>query len=451
MSSHTVAPSVKTYRFKINRAFKALDDGIHKKWVLVVAARDLPRDLPLDANARVPNVIKNATCSEMRETLLMHPELFQIFNGGMVCTASTVDVRQEGNEQFVEAAFDQEQLQGLVNGGHTYGTLLQVVHDNAIYAEGMSLKAALTKKDKAAENPNLAALIEDDEKLAERIARAREHAHVQIELVAPVAEAKLLEQIARARNLSQSVDQTALQNLAGKYEVMKKVLGGATAPFGPSFVERVVWKTNQDVPEDSVEVPVKTLIHLLALMNTRWYQPRTKAANEVYVRSGVVVREFGESEGDDSAFFDNLTQLLPEFIRLYDHIYMTLPETDAAFPWADGKPASDSSKRRKKTVVTTPLLGRACSSKVSGAFIWPVFSAFRLLLEQNGTGSLRFKTDPIDLFDQKKMELSTTIRNTFDNQGRVVQMVGKTSDAWIRLEGQIEMEMMIRERMKATV
>ena len=231
---------------------------------------------------------------------------------------------------------------------------------------------------------------------------------------------------------------------------MKKVLRGASAPFGPAFVERVVWKTNQEVPEDSVEIPVKTLIHLLALMNTRWYQPRTKAANEVYVRSGVVIREFGESEGDDSAFFDKLTELLPDFIRLYDHIYKTLPETDPSFPWADGKPASDSNKRRKKGVVTTPLLGRSCTSKVSGAFIWPVFAAFRLLLEQNGSGDLQFKTDAIELFDQKKTELSTTIRNTFDNQGRIVGMVGKTSDAWIRLEGQIEMELMIRERMKAT-
>jgi len=448
MSTHTVAPSVKNYRFRITRAFKALDDGIHKKWVLVAAAKDLPRDLPLDANARVPNVVKNPTCSEMRETLLTHPELFQIFNGGMVCTATAVDVRQDGSEQYVDAAFDQEQLQGLVNGGHTYGTLLQVVHDNSTYAEGMPLKVALTKKDKAGDNPNLAPLIEDDEKLAERIARARERAQVQIELVAPVAEAKLLEQIARARNLSQSVDQTALQNLAGKYEVMKKVLAEAPAPFGKPFVDRVVWKTNQEVPEDSVEIPVKTLIHLLALMNTRWYQPRVKAANEVYVRSGVVVREFGESEGDDSLFFDKLTELLPDFIKLYDHIYMTLPETDAAFPWADGKPASDN-KRRTKKAVLTPLLGKACSSKVSGAFVWPVFAAFRLLIEDDGAGGLRFKTDPIDLFEQKKMELSTTIRNTFDNQGRLVQMVGKASDAWIRLEGQIEMEMMVRERMKA--
>src|SRR4051794_32733534 len=95
------APLYKQFRFRTKRAFKALDDGVHRKWVLVVAARDLPRDLPLDANARVPNVIKNPTCKEMRETLLTRPELFQIFNGGMVCTATSVDVRQDGSEQWV--------------------------------------------------------------------------------------------------------------------------------------------------------------------------------------------------------------------------------------------------------------------------------------------------------------------------------------------------------------
>ena len=61
---------------------------------------------------------------------------------------------------------------------------------------------------------------------------------VQIELVAPIAEPDLLAQIARARNLSQSVDQTALQNLAGKYDLMKQVLGEAPAPFGQHFIEQ---------------------------------------------------------------------------------------------------------------------------------------------------------------------------------------------------------------------
>ena len=396
----TLASSIKSYRFRTSRAFKAFDDGTYQKWVLVVAARDLPRDLPLDANARV-------------------------LNGGIVCTATAVTVKQEGNEQWVEVAFDQDQLQGLVNGGHTYGTLLQVVHDHTIYAENMTVKAAL-KKDKAANDPDLAPLLEDDEKLADRIARARERAVVQLE----------------------SVDQTALQNLAGKYEIMKNVLRDAPPPFGPAFLDRVVWKTNQEVPEGSTEVPVKTLIHLLALMNTRLYKPNVKTANEVYVRSGVVVREFGESDGDDSLFYDRLTQLLPDFIKLYDHIYSALPETQPSFPWADGKPPALDRKPRK-TAFTTPLLGRTCSTKVSGAFVWPVFSAFRLLIEDDGNGGLRFKDDPISLFDEKKTELSSTIQNTFENQGRIVQQVGKATDAWIRLESQIEMEMRIRERLKA--
>lgn len=447
MSARTLpVPSLKSYRFRTSRAFKALDDGTHRKWVLVVAARDLPRDLPLDANARVPNVIKNPTCGEMRETLLTRPELFQIFNGGMVCTATAVDVKQEGSEQWVDVAFDQDQLQGIVNGGHTYGTLLHVIHDHAIYAEGAPLKTVLAKRDKAADHMDLAPLLEDEEKLAERIARARDRALVQLELVAPVSEPDLLAQIARARNLSQSVDQTALQNLAGKYDLMKRVLGEAPPPFGQHFIDRVVWKTNQEVPEGSTEVPVKTLIHLLALMNTRIYPPeKNKIANEVYVRSGVVVREFGECEGDDSAFYDKLTELLPEFIKLYDHIYLTLPETNPSFPWADGKPPTE--RKRRKTSFTTPLLAKACSSKVSGAFVWPVFSAFRQLLVQNGDG-LRFKTNPIELFDQKKAELSSTVQTAFENAGRVVQQVGKATDAWIRLEGQIQMEMMIRERIR---
>src|SRR5262249_4826119 len=155
-------------------------------------------------------------------------------------------------------------------------------------------KSVLAKKHK--DNQDLAALAEDEEKLAERIARARDHAMVQLELVAPISDTTLLQDIARARNLSQSVDQTALQNLAGKYELMKAVLKDAPPPFGQHFIDRVVWKTNQEVPEGSTEVPVKTLIHLLALMNTRIYPPeKNKVANEVYVRSGVVVREFGES------------------------------------------------------------------------------------------------------------------------------------------------------------
>jgi hypothetical protein len=72
------------------------------------------------------------------------------------------------------------------------------------------------------------------------------------------------------------------------------------------------------------------------------------------------------------------------------------------------------------------------------------------LLLEDGTDGLQFRADPMRLFEDKKSELSATIQAAFDNQGRVVQQVGKATGAWIRLEGQIQMEMMIRDRLHAT-
>ncbi|HEU0037531.1 MAG TPA: AIPR family protein [Kofleriaceae bacterium] len=418
--------------------------------MIVAHARDLPPNLPLDANARVPNVLKNQTCIEQRDTLLTRPEDFQIFNGGIVCTATEIESKQDGNQHFVEVMFDQDAGQGVVNGGHTYAQLLHVVHDNTTYADGKNLKAVLLK-DARNGSEEIGRIALDDELLAERVARARDKAQVQIEFVAPVVDSEMLAQIARARNLSQSVDATALQNLAGKFDLMKSVLGAAAAPFGAAFRDRVVWKTNQEIPEDAVggAIPVKLIIQILALMNARQYPPETRVANDVYSRAGVVVREFGEAEGDDEKYYNALTKILPEIIKLYDHIYATLPEVDPTYPWADGK--FDSEKKKKSSGPTlTPFTGRPCVSKVASAFVWPIFSAFRALLAQNDEGDLKFRVDPISLFNDMKNEMVTTVQTAHRHQAHgVVHQVGKDKEVWLRLQGQIEMELKLRDRLAA--
>lgn len=438
------APLTTNYRFKIQRSFKALDDGVRRKYVLVVKAKDLPVNLPLDANARVPNVVRNATCAEMRETLLNSPGLWQVLNSGIVCTATQVESKQDGNEHFIEVSFlDGEQ--GIVNGGHSYAELLHFLHDDVTYSDGKDLKTVLLQ-DARKGSPEFADLVLHEEKVEERVARARDEATVQIEFVAPVADADLLTRIARARNLSQSVEATAFANLAGKFDLMKEVLGAASAPFGPAFVERVVWKTNQEVPEDALEVPVKSLVHVLALVNTRAYPPNSRTANEVYLRSGVVVRQFGEAEGDDEKAYQALTRLLPDFLRLYDHIYFGLSDADPTYPWADGK--LDNEKPRKRGSAKTPFLAKPCASKVVNAFVWPIFSAFRTLLVVDGEGNFSFKTNPFSLFDELKPKLVTQVQNFHKNQAHgLVQQVGKDKEVWVRLDNMVESEITIRERL----
>ncbi len=53
------------------------------------------------------------------------------------------------------------------------------------------------------------------------------------------------------------------------------------------------------MPEDSREISVKLLIHIQALMNNRAYPPASRVCNEIYSRSGMVIREFSEAESDD--------------------------------------------------------------------------------------------------------------------------------------------------------
>src|SRR5438094_7688202 len=115
----------------------------------------------------------------MRETLLFCPELFQILNGGTICTGSAAEVAEEGGEKFVEIAFNPEAAQGIVNGGHTYAALTNFVFGEKSFSGGRDLKEVLTQ-DAKKDNARLLEFVDDESRLEERVAGARERAHVQI-------------------------------------------------------------------------------------------------------------------------------------------------------------------------------------------------------------------------------------------------------------------------------
>jgi hypothetical protein len=166
----------------------------------------------------------------------------------------------------------------------------------------------------------------------------------------------------------------------------------------------------------------------------------------VYSRAGVVVREFGDASDDDEKYYNALTTILPDIIKLYDHIYVTLPEVDPTYPWADGK--LDTEKKKRIGPASTPILARPCASRIASAFVWPIFSAFRTLLVQLDDGSLKFRVDPISLFNDMKAEMITTIQTAHRHQAHgIVHQVGKDKEVWLRLQGQIEMELRVRERL----
>lgn len=70
-----------------------------------------------------------------------------------------------------------------------------------------------------------------------------------------------------------------------------------------------------------------------------------------------------------------------------------------------------------------------CASKVLSTFVWPVYSAFRLLLIEKGDGALGFRSDPIALFDDMKSTLVAGVQSFHQNQAHgVVAQLGKDKE-----------------------
>ena len=85
---------------------------------------------------------------------------------------------------------------------------------------------------------------------------------------------------------------------------------------------------------------------------------------------------------------------------------------------------------------------------MANAFLWPIFSAFRLLLSEKEDGSLAFRVNPTALFDDMRVSLLATMKSFHQNQAHeIVHQVGKDKEIWVRLQGQLETELKVRERL----
>lgn len=82
------------------------------------------------------------------------------------------------------------------------------------------------------------------------------------------------------------------------------------------------------------------------------------------------------------------------------------------------------------------------------AFVWPIYSAFRLLLAEKDDGTLHFRVDPVALFDDMKSTLVAGVQSFHQNQAHgVVAQLGKDKEVWLRLQAQIETELAGRQRL----
>ncbi len=319
------------------------NDGPNDKfedWVLWVRASALPLDIPLDPNARHPDISK-PTPRAIAETLRMAPGEFVKRNNGICMVAQGCHLKENQATLVLNTISEDEEKEegrrgdGILNGGHTYAVLRALIQEAITREQG---------GDAPTPDPR--------------------DAVVRLEVQTGVSEDDLAD-ISRARNRSEPVAEFSLKNLGNAWQDIKKVL--------PKDVRsRVAFMENDPEAPDAI-YDVGDLIKLLALFNSRVYPPDKKEPISAYTSEKRLIATWKKAD------HEHLLKHLSEFIRLHDETAMMFVKEMGKAGKVNGVVVHD------KSAPLMLLSGKTSRHYIPPPFTFPVLAALRVFLAEDGS------------------------------------------------------------------
>lgn len=376
--------SVISFRFRPVVARRLPDPNFKKQYntefhVFVVPVRAVPKDLPLDPNARRPNT--NKRVYRMVEQSLLgvdaEPGTFHLKNKGITIIAKSVE--QRGDYYEVEMIAGSH---GIVDGGHTHELIV-----------------------KNQDNPDLP-----------------EDQFVVIEVRTGIPDAWIPD-IAGGLNTSVQVQDMSLDNLKGAFEWIRQELKKA-----PYFGE-IAWSEN-----DKGEYDARDLVSLLMTFNVELF-PNDKDEHPVaaYEKKSTALKMF-EDKGDS---FKRMRHILPDILTLHDTVAQSARELwNKATPGGKGGNLSFI-ETKKKGLFKFHFKGETDHYRLMGGALYPILGALRWYVEMDPkTLEMKWRNGfPAVLKAWKRdgAELLKATKQMSDELGRNPNAIGKSRPHWANL------------------
>lgn len=240
-------------------------------YYLLVNMRDLPENIPMDVNPRVPKMGTNVAKRLIHA--VVEPETdFYVNNRGIVISAQAFSFNSTDSEVTIDLGEQNDENDrfsyGILDGGHTYTAIMQ-------------------NRDKIPEN------IEK---------------YVRIEVIINVLN---ITRLSDARNTSVQVSDIALFNLEDSFEDIHRVIKDEP------YAEKIAYKDNENKP-----INVSELLRLLYAFNIKKYPDDSMAPIQSYFGKAQVFKRYKEAY--NTGFYKALTKELPVLVKLYDYIEQDL-------------------------------------------------------------------------------------------------------------------------------
>lgn len=305
------------------------DKGEILKTIAYVDVCDIPKDFPMDINPRKQrmsgNIVKN-----IKNSLIKEKHMFEILNKGITLIAKS----QSSIGKTLTLEFDEGY--GLIDGGHTYMTILDVLENGVIN---------------------------------------RGHNYVTLEVLSGEALDGYIIPIASARNSTVQVKNYSLTELDKGFEWIKQALSGEEC------LTNIVFKEN-----DIGHVKIDQLVWLIAVTNPNIFPVSSYGT---YIRRGKAMRLYIQEYKQNGFTVDNpfyrSKNIIKELIKLYDYMQCNYGCTYKNF--INLKPV-------KATSGKSDFLKNELKYRVPNQWLYPAICSIRSILMTDVDGYLAWVENP---------------------------------------------------------
>lgn len=362
-----IPTATKPHRFSLPH--DGFSGSSYESWHFYVDVLSLEgAPVPIYANVRKPALGTPAT-EDMQATLnekKLAPR-FWAYNGGLVVLAERAHPCTRKGRLGMELEIPKRY--GLVNGGHTQ----------------LAIDAALK-------------------------AGAPTNAWVRVEAIAGAFTDEEIAAIAEARNTSKNVRDTSVAWKQGKFNALKKSMR-------PEFEVKIDWTENLRASEGlEAECRGDQLIQLLMLFDQDYDVNRPPMD---YVRS--LGKPFDAWKTDPSRFA-YLDVVCDEILELHDTIlssFDTKPKTPGLLACTWGGKVVFSGKRLRPT----PFLELKPGRRMDDGILFPILSAFRVLLEHDkATSKVRWSAPPLQVWALAKRDMMDLVKDSVKGHKGALQV-----------------------------
>lgn len=348
-------------------------------YYLLINMKDLPDDIPMDVNPRVPKMGTNVAKRLIKA--VVEPETdFYINNRGIIIAAKSLSFNSAESEVTIDIGNQDDENDkfnyGILDGGHTYTAIIQ-------------------NRDK---------IPKDIEK------------YVRMEVITNVVN---ITRLSDARNTSVQVSDIALFNLEDNFEDVRRAIQEQ------SYADKIAYKDNENKP-----ISISELLRLMYAFDVEKYPDDNIAPIQSYSGKAQVFKRY--KDAFKSVFYKSLTKQLPKLVDLYDLIEREVEDKyveykknlGVSIPRFGAVKGVESVEKGTKT----EFLEKETYYSVSSGYIYPIFGAFRSLLKiDEKSEEVYWLYDPVEIWK----EVGTSIvQNTFETSSNP-QLAGKDKQLWL--------------------